>query len=726
MHAREWAKRCPSLEQVALIRGNRADVDAGGEPASTPGADVSRNVFTLFGAEPILGRTFLPEEELEGNDRVVMVLESLWRSRFNADPSLVGKSILIDRQNYEVIGIVPAWFRLPYGMSSAINVRVEIFRPLVLRRDEIGRLMGNYNYAAVIRLRSGATAEQALSEINVVQARFPRLAGIDEELKATLISVHELITGRARLGLWMLAGAVGAVLFIVCLNLANLLLSRIASRSRETAIRIALGASRSRQFRQVLTECLLLAFLGGSLGILFAGWSIRFLVATTTLDIPRIDEVRLDSSVFAFAFCLTLLTGVLFGALPAWRLSRGDPHQALRTGSHTVTEALGSMRLREGLIGVEVGLSAALLIIAGLLTGSLARLLEVDKGFDADHALTVDVTLAGNTYSDTVNRERFWNRLLATVGALPDVQASGFITELPTRGQTWNDPIYLEGASREERHTVDNRYASPGYFRALNIAIRHGRAFNEGDRGREVAVLSDKAANLLWPGDPNPVGRRFIGEDDKPKTLVGVVAEVRAVLQNEPPPMAYYPYWQRVPGDVALVVRTVGDPRAAAGALRAALRSEDPQLPIQPILTMEEVVDRSLAQRRFQLTIMVLFALSALLVASLGVYGVVSYSVARRRNEIGLRMALGARRSQLLGLVIRQGMMPVVLGLLAGIATALLLSRAIRGLLFEVHPADPYTIVGVAAMLLAVGALACLIPARRAATADPVAALRFE
>jgi predicted permease len=427
-----------------------------------------------------------------------------------------------------------------------------------------------------------------------------------------------------------------------------------------------------------------------------------------------------------FAFCLTVLTGLVFGALPAWRFTRGDPQEALRAGSHTATEGRGGLRLREGLIGLEVGMSAALLIVAGLLAGSLARLLQVDKGFDADKVLTVDVGLSGNLYAEPGNRERFFDRLLAKVSAIPGVHASGVVTELPTRGQTWNDPIYLEGAGAYERHVVDNRYASPGYFRAMNIAVRQGRAFEEGDRGRGVAVLSEKAAKLLWPDEPNPVGRRFMGEDDKPKTLVGVVAEVRATLHKDPPPMAYYPYWQRVPDGVALVVRTSGDPTAAAGALRAALRSEDAQLPIQAIRTMGEVVDRSVAQRRFQLMLMGVFAASALLVASLGIYGVVSYSVARRRNEIGIRMALGAQRSQLLGLVVRQGMTPVVLGLAFGVWGALFLGRAIRGLLFGVQPTDPMTIAGVAAILLAVGVLACLIPARRAAGTDPVAALRFE
>ena len=480
-HARAWAQKCPSLEQVALMRGNRADVAAGGEPASFPSADVTSNLFSLLGVEPILGRTFLPEEEQQGSHRVVVLSESLWRSRFHADRRLVGKSILIDRENYQVIGILPAWFRLPYGVASDMNVPFEIFRPLVLGREEIVRLMGNFNYTAVLRLKRGKTADQALAEINVVQAQFPRLAGsTDRELKAKLTPVDEFVTGRARLGLWMLAAAVGAVLLIVCINLANLLLSRIMSRSREAAIRTALGASRGRQFRMVLTETLLLALSGGALGILFAGWIVHLLVTTTTLDIPRLDEVGLDASVLLFAFCLTVLTGLVFGALPAWRLTRNDPQEALRAGSHTVTEGRRGLRVREGLISLEVGLSAALLIVAGLLAGSLTRLLQVDNGFDADHVLTVDIGLSGNLYAEAVavNREKFFDRLLAKVSTIPGVRASGIITALPTRGQTWNDPIYFEGAGQraEDHHPVDNRYASPGYFRAMSIAILRGRA----------------------------------------------------------------------------------------------------------------------------------------------------------------------------------------------------------------------------------------------------------
>jgi predicted permease len=333
MHALEWGKQCSSLEGVAVMGGNQAQIAAGGEPASLPSANVSHNLFKLFGVEPILGRTFLAEEERQGNERVAVLSESLWRSRFHADRSLVGKSILLDGQNYQVIGIVPAWFRLPYPgamNAGATNARFEIFRPLALSQQERSRIMGNFNYMAFIRLKRGVTAKQALAEINVVEARFPARAGEKVDLRATLTPLHELVTGRARLGLWMLAAAVGAVLLIVCINLANLLLSRIASRSREAAIRTALGASRGRQFRQVITESLLLAAAGGAFGILFAHWSVQLLASTTTLDIPRLDEIRVDASVLFFAIGLTLLTGFLFGALPAWRFTRNDPQDARR------------------------------------------------------------------------------------------------------------------------------------------------------------------------------------------------------------------------------------------------------------------------------------------------------------------------------------------------------------------------------------------------------------
>jgi putative ABC transport system permease protein len=550
------------------------------------------------------------------------------------------------------------------------------------------------------------------------------MTGAGGTLEAMLIPLHELVTGRT-LGLWLLAAAVGAVLLIVCVNLANLLLSRVASRGRETAVRTALGASRGRLFRQVLTESVLLSAIGGVLGVLLAAWLVAALVGTSSLNLPRIDQLRLDARVLTFAIVITALTGLVFGVLPAWRLTRTQPNEALRAGSHTVTEGRRGLRLRESLIGVEVGLSAMLLIVAGLLTTSLNRLLHVDMGFDPDHALTFALDTAGPVYDEPEQRDPFFGRVLEKLHAIPGVEAAGFITQLPLGGNGWNDPIYLP-AQGSERHAVENRFASSGYFAAMKIPIIQGRAFDNSDRGRSVAMLSQRAARLLWPEVANPVGREFMGEDDKPKILVGVVGDVRANIHEDASPNAYYPYWQRVPGDVVMVVRTRSTPDVAARPIRNALRSEDPQLPLAPIRAMQDLIEGEVEQRRFQSTLIAAFAAAAVLVASLGIYGVVAYSVARRRNEIGIRMALGANRSRLLALIVRQGMAPVVIGLIAGIAAALLMGRAIRGLLFGIQPTDPVTIAGVAIMLLVVGVMACVIPASRAVGRNTIAALRFE
>jgi predicted permease len=721
MHLLEWGSRCPSLEAVALMRSGRGQLSGGGDPISVRGARVSYNLLELLGVRPLLGRSFLAVEASEGDDRAVLIAESLWRSRFNAAPSLVGTSILIDGEPHHVVGIVPDWFRLPYVGTA--DVRFEIIRPLVLSAAERMRSTGNFNYAAVVRVKRDVDAGRALAEMNAVVAQIaPRPAGT-ASLKAVLIPVHQLVTERARVSLWMLAAAVGSVLLIVCMNLANLLLSRIAGRSREAAIRTALGASRARQFRLILTESVLLATAGGLLGILSAAWAIRVLVATSSLDIPRLHEVRPDGTVLLFCLGLTLFTGLLFGVIPAWRFTRSDPQASLRAGSHTITEPRSGFRLRAILIGLEVGASAVLLIVTALLTTSVFRLSRVDKGFEVDHLLTFDIDLTDRRYADAARRQMFFDRVLGRFGASAGVEASGMITQLPTRGETWNDPIYLEGGVH---YPVNNRYASPGYFSAMKIGVQLGRAFDERDRGRGVAVLSEKAARLLWPGDDNPVGRQFMGEDDKPKTLVGIVTDVRATLPLAAPATAYYPYWQRVPGEATFVIRTADDPNGAIGLAREAVRGEDSQLPLQDVRTMEQVVDVSLAPRRFQATLMIAFAACALLVASLGIYGVVSYAVTRRRNEMGIRMALGASRSGLLSLVVRQSMTPVIVGLAGGIAGVLLVGQAIRGLLFGIQPTDPLTITGVVALLLVVGAGACVVPASRAARADPVSALRTE
>ncbi|MBY0495002.1 MAG: ABC transporter permease [Cyanobacteria bacterium] len=726
-HARAWAAECRSLADVAILSNSRAQIGAGNEAAAIArGARVTHNFFSMLGAEPMLGRTFRAEEEEPGLDRVVILSESLWRARFNADRSLLGRMVLIDGVDHQVIGVVAGSFWTAFGggvSSSPANNQYQMFRPLVIPIDQRTRLMGNYNYAALTRLKPGVTPEAALAELNVVQSRFPAMTGAGGELGALLIPLQDIVTGRS-LALWMLAAAVGAVLLIVCVNLANLLLSRVAARARETAVRSALGASRGRIFAHAFSESMLLSGFGGACGLLLASVIVEMLTSTPTVQLPRLHEVRIDASVMVFALLATLATTVIFGVLPAWRLAGQLPGDALRSSGRAVTDGRQGARLREMLIGVEVGLSTALLIVAVLLSISLNRLLNVDKGFDTEQVFTFDVDTAGPQYEDAEGRSRFFDRLLARLDAIPGIQAVGFTTQLPLEGNSWNDAIYRDASS--ERHSVENRYASPGFFDAMGVKVLKGRAFDDTDRARGVAVLSPKAASLLWPDDQDPVGREFMGEDDKPKLLVGIVADTRAVLQDISAPHAYYPYWQRPPGDVAMVIRSRADADALVAPVRNALHGEDPTLPIAPIEPAQGLVDGSVAQRRLQSRLVVLFAVSALLVASVGIYGVVAYAVTRRRNELSIRLALGASRAALMASIVRQGMTPVLAGVAAGIALGLLLGRTIRALLFGVHATDGQTMALVSLLLVSVGLAACLIPARRATIGTTLDVLRSE
>jgi putative ABC transport system permease protein len=448
------------------------------------------------------------------------------------------------------------------------------------------------------------------------------------------------------------------------------------------------------------------------------------------VDLPRLDEVALDARVLWFALGISTLTGLLFGMLPAWKLARTDPHDALKAGSRRTTEGGRGLRLREGLIGLEVALSAVLLIVAGLLMSSFVRLTGVNKGFDTERVAGVDLALPLAKYTQREKRQRFFDDALARVRELPGVVSAGLITSMPLNGENNVNMLTVEGDPKPiiERPIANYRYISPEYFRTIGIPLRRGRLPAENDRGRNVALLSERAARRLWQQD-NPIGKRIhMGDESNPVAeVIGVVADIRATtLQSDPVLMAYFPYWQRPPVSASVVVRTAGDPRAMASGLRAKIWSVDPEVPVPELLTMERLVSDSVSQRRFQMTLVLAFAGAALLLASLGIYGVVSYSVARRTNEMGIRMALGARSGDLHRLVVIQGLKPVLLGLTAGVAGALALGRVLRSLLFEVSATDPVTIVGVVALLAAVAVAACVIPAVRATRVDPMVALRWE
>ncbi|MGP8243440.1 MAG: ABC transporter permease [Bryobacteraceae bacterium] len=727
-HFVEWRKSCPSLESMSVFQPGTLNLTGWGEPERLDAAIISANLFRVLGVRPAQGRDFRDDEEQEGKDTVAILTDGLWRRRFHADPSLVGRTISLNGRAHTVVGILAPDFRFPdrnaFSLGQAVAPHVEVFVPKVFSKDELQQLLGTHNYAVIARLRPGASREQAVAQLEAVQARMEALAGEKIHLRALATPLLETVAGKSRRGLLVLMGAIAALLLIVCVNLANLLLARSERHSREIAVRAALGATRGALIRHGLAESLLLAFGGGVLAVGVAAVGIDLLKAYAPAGIPRLDEVALDGRVVGFGAMLVAVTALLFGFLPAWRASRSDPQDTLRSATRGATASSAAMRLRSVLVASEVGLSAALLILAGMLLNSFVRLIRADKGFRAPTVLAVDIGLSGDKYRPDGARDGFYRRLFAALSTEAGVQAAAISSALPLQGETWIDTVSADGGSSPE-FPVNVRFVSPDFFRTMGIPLLAGRPLSEGDRGHERAVISSRLAESLWPGR-DPVGRRFTRGNNEWFEAIGVAGDVRAEADQAPVAMMYRGYWEWMPYRTVLVARAAGAPQSIAGALRAAIHTADPDVPAPPMRTMSEVFDESVGTRRFQMLLAVGFALMALLVASFGIYAVVSYSVARRTSELGIRAALGARAGDLYGLILRQGMAPVVFGLLAAAAAALAFGRVLGSLLYEVDGRDPLTIGLVAALLGLVSLAACLIPARRASRLDPLDALRYQ
>lgn len=732
-HFETWRRETRSFEQMALVGGVRFNLTGLGEPRRVPGARVSPSLFPMLGVKTSLGRTFTPDEDRPGHDRVVVVDHGFWVRELGADPGAVGRRLLLDGTSYEIVGVLPPDFSFPklsdlYAMTIS-EERPEIWKPFALTDEERGSA-GDFNYVCIARLRDGVSAAQALSELEGVQARIAEKAPVEVHLHASLVPLQEQITGRARVGLQLLLAAVGVVLLIGCVNIANLLLARAHERRRETAIRSAMGASRGHLVRQALAESLLLSTLGGALGVALAWWTLPVILARAPVDLPRLGEVQLDVRVLVFTTFVSGLAGLLCGTLPAWRFSGADPQEAMRSGTWGSTAGAGSARLRGLLVGAETALGALCLISGGLLLHSFVKLVSVDRGFEMQHLVTVDLNLPDHRYPDVAARATFVRSLLERVAAAPGVVSAGISNRLPLSGEGGNNLVSPEGRDVPllQRPLADIRRVSPDYFRTLGIPLRRGRVFDLADGRRPLALVSALTAERLWSG-ADAVGKRLrIGDDGSPPVeVLGVVGDVRGVSLSRPPSLTVYvPYWQQNSVALSLAVKTAGDPRSAAGEVRSAVRQLDPDLPVPSPRTMRAVVADSVAPRRFQMNLVLLFAAVATLLASLGIYGVVAYSVGQRTNEMGIRLALGAPTGEIARMVLSQGLRPVAAGLTIGVVASLALGRVLGSLLFGVGAGDPLTILGVVAVVGGVALVATWLPARRATRVDPVAALRYE
>ena len=663
-----------------------------------------------------------------------MVLNyDLWKSRFGGDPGVIGRKILLDGEPYEIIGVLPKTFRLPkLSQLFAMDLpeeRARFWKPFALRKEELSQL-GDFNFACIARLKPSAGFFQAQQELNALQTNIAKRAPIHITLSAAMVPLIEQITQRVRSGLELVFGAVTLLLLLTCVNLASLLLARATARRTEMAIRSAIGASATRLLRQMLAESLTLALAGGALGIAVAYAAARVIVAVAPLDVPRLEDVRIDGHVLLFTFAISVMAGILFGLMPARSAAREDAQQAMRAGGRGSTEVRAAWRSRSFLIGAEVCLSAMCLVGAGLLVHSFVKLLSVDKGFQTSRLITADVEFPEKSYPNKEKRSAALETILNRLRELPDAESAAAIDRIPLSGEGNNN--VFTGADHivplGERPLGDMRAVSPDYFRAFGIPLQAGRTFRDADRSHPVALLSVLAAEKLWPGK-NPIGREIVlGDDEKNRIqILGVVRDVRgASLDKQPTMTVYLPYWLRSDSDMTFVLKTSVSASAASRELRAAVRQVDAELPLEHFQSMAERLNESVAQRRFQTQLVTLFAICALLLASLGIYGVVAYSVAQRTSEIGIRMTLGAGKSSIASMVLNQSLRPVMAGLAVGLMSSLAVSRELEALLFDVRPADPLALLGVVALLAAVSIAAMLIPTIRATRVNPVEALRYQ
>jgi len=731
---RIWQKQVHSFADVAIAESTTASLTGTGEAEIIRGVRASANLFDVLGTQAELGRTFLPEEDEPDRGNVVILTDAFWRARFQGNPSALGRSIVLDGVPHEIVGILPASFRFPAALGGTNRaVRLAFFSPLNGPKSYEQGLIGEFDFDAVARLKPGVSPEQALAELNVVQAQIAKQANQGVDLLGVLRPLEAEVLGPARLGLIFLLGAVGMVLLIVCANLAGLLLARVPVRMREAAIRVALGATRARVIRQMLTDTFLLSLAGGALGVWIAVFAVKWFVHLAPVTIPRLDEVQIDARVLAFALSASIATGCLFGILPAWRVTRFALVDVLKSASAAATESRRTRRLRECLVGLEVALTTLLLILAGLLTASLGRLLRGEAGFAVQNVLVAGVDLPPQSYSQPELRLHFYDRALARMESLPGVRAAGWVSIPPLGGEGSVTGIRLPGgpASGAETPIANYRPASPDYFSAIGIPLLAGRIFGPPDLNRKVVVVSQNIAERFWPGK-SAVGQICISQwgPDVPAEVVGVVGDIHTVSLDQPPVMmVYVPYWFNaisVPSSASFVLRTATDPAASAGAVRQLIHSIDADVPITSLHPMTQIVSQSVDARRFPMFLAASFAVFSLVLASLGICGVVGYSVEQRRQELGIRIALGADLRRLTRMVLRQGLVPVVLGLVTGLVAAIFVGRLISSLLFGVSEHDPATLLVVVLLVGVVAILASYIPARRASRVDPMVVLRYE
>jgi predicted permease len=728
-----WKAENHVFEEMAASSDDLDTITGGGEPEMVVGYDFSADYFHVIGAKPELGRTFLPEEDRPGGPKVAVLSDKIWRRRFNTDPGIIGKTIQLGNSPYTVVGVMPPNFRYPD--------KVEIWTPLALPASAASDWKNHY-LRVLARLKPGVTLAQAQAQMTALAERLAHEHPDTSSGEGVMLKpIRQQIAGDIRTPLLVLLGAVGFVLLISCVNVANLLLAHAAAREREIAVRTALGAGRLRLLRQMLTESLLLSLAGGAAGLLLAYWSTGFLLSLfpnniANLSIPTVEAIPVDGHVLAFTIAATLLTGLIFGLVPALRSSGLDVNQTLKESGRTPMAGSRERRFRSVLVVAEIALSFALLIGAGLLIKSFSRLTRADLGFRPENILALETFPSPAKYpaKEPEKLRAYVDRSVENLRAIPGVDSAGAINFLPLTGFWGPQEFTIEGRPappKGQEPNADNRVVTPDYFKTMGIPLQRGRAFTaaDGPDSPHVVIISAMLARRFWNGG-DPVGKRLnFGDAEKPDwtEIVGVVGDVHSFgLEKELHDDLYRPFAQVYFPIVAFTVHAKGDPTRIIGAAKGAIWAVNPEQPFYKIIPMQTLAVESIALRRVSMLLLAAFSSIALLLAAIGIYGVLSYAVVQRRHEIGIRAALGAQNRDVLRLVLGDGMRLALIGLGLGFTASLALTRLMASLLFGVGATDPLTFAGVAALATGTTLAACYIPARRAMRVDPMIALRYE
>jgi putative ABC transport system permease protein len=728
----DWKDRNRVFEDMATFFDLTSNLTSGGDPEEIPSQIATPNLFNILGVSPFMGRSFTEDDGKPGAARVVALSYGLWMRRFGGDPQIIGRKLILNGVETTVVAVMPANFNWHVRAGSMTRKIAEMWAPWQIDRTATQRA-GRFA-SAVARLKPGVTPEQAQAEMNIIGGQLEiQYNEFNANWGVNVVPLRAQFAGEIRLALLVLLGAVGMVLLIACANVANLLMARGAARQREIAVRAALGAGRWRIVRQLLNESLLLAGLGGLAGLALAYWGTDLLVSLAPPDLRNLPQVKINAVVLAFTLGLSLLTGVIFGLAPALEATKLNLSESLKEGGKSAG-GMRARRLRGSLVILEVALAVVLLVGAGLLIRSFARLQRVDPGFDAHGLLTMKVNLPVRKYNTDQKRIDFFRRAIAQMQSMPGVESAGAVSFLPFAAPHAGTLVEIDGRPKLPPGQGLNTgviVSDMNYFRTMRIPLKRGRLFTDQEAAemRHVVVVNEAFARVNFPGE-DPLGKRvtiYMKDDNRPCEIVGVVGDSKHMnLDAEVQPMSYWPHPELTYSGMTFVLRTRDEPTAVANAARNVIRSLDPEQPVADVRTMESLIGISVARARFNTLLLTIFAIVALLLAGVGIYGVMAYSVAQRTREIGVRMALGARASDAVWLIVRGGMALALVGVAIGVAASYGLTRLMKTLLFEVSATDPLIFAGIPLLLALVALLACLIPARRASKVDPMIALRYE